>query len=88
VIPLFELDYIDDWDIYYAKTDTSEKQRIWKKIRQLKTLAKARHLRKGLPYFVVETRQYRICFKEEKNKRTIHFAGNHKQYEKWYKKFF
>jgi len=59
-----------------------------KKIQQLKTLAKARHLKKGLPYFVVETGQYRICFKEEGNLRTIHFAGNHKQYQKWYKQFF
>jgi len=88
VIYLFELDYIDDWDIYYSKMDKTEQLRIWKKIQQLKALAKARHMKKGLPYYVVETGQYRICFKEEGKKRTIHFAGNHKQYKKWYNKFF
>jgi hypothetical protein len=88
VIFLFELGYIDDWDISYCRMDSTEQQRIWKKIQQLKTLVKARHLKKGLSYFVVETGQYRICFKEEGTKRTIHFAGNHKQYEKWYKQFF
>ena len=85
MISLFELHYADGWDIFYSKMDSSEKERIWKKIQQLKTLEKARHLKKGLPYFVVETGQYRVAFKEEAKKRTIYFAGNHKQYEKWYK---
>jgi len=88
VICLFELSFVDGWDIHYSKMDSAEKQRIWKKILQLKTLAKARHMKQGLPYFVVETGQYRICFKEEENQRTIHFAGNHKQYQKWYKQVF
>ena len=85
MISLFKLLYADGWDIFYSKMDSTQKQRIWKKIQQLKTLERARHLKKGLPYFVVETSQYRIAFKEERKKRTIYFAGNHKQYAKWYK---
>lgn len=87
MISLFELVYADGWDAFYSKMDASEKERIWKKIQQLKTLGKARHLKKGLPYFVVESGQYRVCFKEDGVKRTVFFAGNHKQYEKWYKRF-
>jgi len=85
VISLFELHYADNWDVFYSKMDSAQKHRIWKKIQQLKTLERVRHLKRGLPYFVVETGQYRIAFKEEGKMRTIYFAGNHKQYEKWYK---
>lgn len=88
MIFLFELGFADDWDIHYSKMDSTEKQRIWKKIQQLKTLAKARHLKKGAPIFVVESGQYRICFREKGKTREILFAGNHKKYQKWYKKFF
>ncbi|MBI2598459.1 MAG: hypothetical protein HYW50_04655 [Candidatus Diapherotrites archaeon] len=83
MIFLFELHYADGWDVFYSKMDSSEKQRIWKKIQQLKALETARHLKRGLPYFVVESGQCRIAFKEEGKKRTVYFAGNHKQYEKW-----
>ena len=58
------------------------------KIEQLKTLLKARHLKQGIPIFVVESGQYRICFREKGKAREILFAGNHKQYQKWYKQFF
>ncbi len=36
---------------------------------------------------VEEAGQYRIAFyqNEEQRKKEIHFVGNHKQYEKWYK---
>ncbi|MDO8625589.1 MAG: hypothetical protein Q7R47_05890 [Candidatus Diapherotrites archaeon] len=74
-----------NWDKYYAKLDPAIQKQINKKILHLQVLEKVRHLQHGLPYFVVETGQYRICFKEEGNQRTVHFAGNHKQYEKWYK---
>jgi len=39
----------------------------------------------GLPNFVIETGQYRICFRKKENIIFIIFAGNHKQYEKWFK---
>jgi hypothetical protein len=85
---LFELGFADGWDIYYCKMDSTEQLRIWKKIQQLKTLAKARHLKQGVPIFVVEPGQYRVCFREKGKAREILFAGNHKQYQKWYKQFF
>ncbi|MFH1752348.1 MAG: hypothetical protein ABH821_05425 [archaeon] len=82
---MFRLTFDKDWDKYFLKLDKQAQKRIWKKIQQLKTLQKIRHLGHGLPYFVVETGQYRICFKEKRQTRTIMFAGTHKQYEKWYK---
>lgn len=86
MIFLFELLFAEGWDEYFQKLDNSEKERIWKKIQQLKMLEKeARHLRHGLPFFVVETGQYRICFEEKEKNRRIMFAGNHKQYQKWIK---
>jgi mRNA-degrading endonuclease RelE of RelBE toxin-antitoxin system len=81
---MFEIIYADDWDKYFKKMNKELQIKIWKKIQQLKELEGIRHLKKGLPYFVVETNQYRITFKQENNKRIIYFAGNHKQYEKWY----
>jgi hypothetical protein len=38
-------------------------------------------------FCVEEVGQYRICFvvEEETKTKSIHFIGNHKQYEKWYK---
>ena len=83
---MFELSFSEDWDKFFKKMDKESREKIWKKIQQLKELQTARHLKKGLPYFVLETGQYRICFIEKQNKRTIAFAGNHKQYEKWYSK--
>ncbi|MBN2127101.1 MAG: hypothetical protein JW703_01775 [Candidatus Diapherotrites archaeon] len=82
---MFEIKYEKEWDKYFSKLDNSEKQKIWKKIQELKTIEKTRHLKFGLPFFVIETGQYRICFREKENNREIAFAGNHKQYEKWLK---
>ena len=86
MILLSVLDYADAWDAYFSKSDKSEKERISKKIQQLKHSVSARHLKHGFPFFVVESGQYRVCFEEKSNTRTIMFAGNHKQYEKWVKK--
>ena len=82
---LFLIDFADAWDKYYSKLDNSEKKKILKKIEKLTELDSTRHMKYGLPYFVLETGQYRICFEEENNCRTIIFVGNHKQYEKWFK---
>ncbi len=80
-----EICFGQDWDEYFNKLDNPIKERIWKKIQQLKHLTKTRHLKHGLPFFVIESGQYRICFEEIEEKRIIRFAGNHKQYEKWFK---
>jgi len=86
VIALFKIDFAECWDEFFVKLDKSEKDRLWKRIQKLAAFLKARHLKHGLPFFVVETGQYRICFEETKGIRRIMFAGNHKQYEKWYEK--
>lgn len=79
---MFELNFVEGWNKFFNKLDKSEKEKIWKKICQLKALENARHLRHGLPFFVLEIGQYRICFEEKGKTREIMFAGNHKQYEK------
>lgn len=81
---MYELDFKEDWDKYFRKMNKELQTKIWKKIQQLQKLESARHLKSGLPFFVVETSQYRITFRQVGNRRTIWFAGNHKQYEKWY----
>jgi len=62
---LFEIQFAENWDKYFRKLDKTEKEKIWKKIQQLKTLEKVRHLKHGLPFFVLETGQYRVCFEQK-----------------------
>ncbi|HZX33817.1 MAG TPA: hypothetical protein VFF09_00390 [archaeon] len=83
---MFTLEFAEGWDRHFSRLDKTEKEKLWKKIQQLKTPGKARHLKHGLPFFVAESGQHRICFEEEKSVRKIMFAGNHKQYEKWLRK--
>lgn len=83
---MFEIAFAEGWDIFYSKMDRSWQKKIWKKIEKLKEKISARHLKHGLPFFVVESGQDRICFEESEKKRIIMFAGNHKQYEQWYGK--
>ena len=80
---MYSIDFIEEWDKYFSKLDKSEKAKLWKKIQQLKELCKVRHLKHNLPYYVVESGQYRIGFEQIKKNRRVMFAGNHKQYEKW-----
>ncbi|MCD6522562.1 MAG: hypothetical protein J7K68_02345 [Candidatus Diapherotrites archaeon] len=84
---MYLLEFDEGWEKYFRKLDKSVKQKIIKKIKKLKTGLSARHLKHGLAYFVVETGQYRICFKtDEKRKvRRIYFAGTHKDYKRWIK---
>ena len=74
------------WDRHFKKFDKSEQQRILRKLEQMKQPLKARGL-KASKSVVEESGQYRIAFyqNEGKHQKEIHFVGNHKQYEKWYK---
>ncbi len=83
----YSLEYRDGWDRHYSKMDKSVQLIIWKKIQQQKNETGMRHMRHGVDFYVVEAGQYRIALKvhEEKQMKEICFAGNHKQYEKWYK---
>ncbi len=80
---VFEVVLLEGWNASFDKLDATQQRQIWKKIEQLKSLENARHLKHGLPYFVVETGQYRIAFEQNANKRGVHFTGTHKQYEQW-----
>ena len=73
-------------DKYFSKLGSVTQDKIMKKISQLEVLEGIRHLRHGTPYFVAEPGQYRICFEEIGKMRQIFFVGDHKQYEKWYKR--
>lgn len=81
----YSLDFADGWDFYFWKLDKSMRDRVWKKIQQLKLIPHSRHLKQGLDYFVSEVGQYRIAYKinEDKKTKILYFVGDHKEYEKW-----
>ena len=81
----YAIEFHEDWDSYFSKLDNSLKKRVMKKILQLQYGVPARHLKQGLPFFVSEMGQYRLCYTvDEKRKiKTIYFVGNHKDYERW-----
>ena len=81
----YSLEFAEGWANCFEKLDKGMRERVWKKIQQLKTRMPARHLKQGLAFFVSEVGQYRIAYKvDEKRKvKTVHFVGNHKEYEKW-----
>jgi mRNA-degrading endonuclease RelE of RelBE toxin-antitoxin system len=85
---MFEVVLDTEAEEQFNLLDKTQKERFGKKISKLQELIKTRHLKHGLPFFVVEVGQYRICFEQQQNLRKIRFVGTHKQYEDWYKEFF
>ncbi len=81
----YALEFAKGWEQYFEKLDKSMRERVWKKIQQLKTLHHSRHLKQGLGFFISEVGQYRIAYEIDETRKTkiIHFVGDHKQYEKW-----
>ena len=79
-----------DWPKYFRKLDSQAKGRIAKKIKNILEHPHKRHLRKGARFFVGETGQYRIVYRIFEQSKTVrfYFVGKHKDYEKWYKRFF
>jgi mRNA-degrading endonuclease RelE of RelBE toxin-antitoxin system len=77
---------LEGWDAQYKKFDTETKRRISKKVDQMENPLRGRGLCSS-KLCVEEVGQYRIafCVNEETRTKEIHFVGNHKQYEKWYK---
>jgi len=74
------------WDIHFRKFDSNTQLMIMKKLDQMAQPLAGRGLH-SCRYQVEEIGQYRIAFECNESTRTksIHFVGNHKQYEKWYK---
>jgi len=81
----YALEFAHGWGEAFGKLDKGMCERVWKKIQQLKMQMPARHLKQGLAFFVSEVGQYRIAYDvDEKRKvKTVHFVGDHKEYEKW-----
>lgn len=80
------LDFRKGWDRRFKKFDKATQQKILKKLDQMKQPLSSRGLHSSR-YQVEEVGQYRIAFIQDEKTRTknIHFIGDHKQYEKWYK---
>jgi mRNA-degrading endonuclease RelE of RelBE toxin-antitoxin system len=78
--------YYPEWDKYFKKFDSNIQITILKKIKQMKQDQKPRRLHRS-NYLVEEVGQYRIAYiVDDVNLiKKIHFIGNHKQYEKWYR---
>ena len=82
---MYTKDFDLNWKEYFEKLDNSVKVKIINKMKQILAGLPGRHLERGLPYFVEEVDQYRICYKsDEENKiRRFYFVGDHKEYLKW-----
>ena len=85
----YSIIFLPGWDRHFSKMDKSVQDVIWKKIQKQKEETPARHLQHGVEFFVAEAGQYRIVLKinELEKSKAVHFAGSHKQYEKWLKEF-
>lgn len=82
----WEIKYYPGWDKHFKKFDSNIQITILKKIKQMKQDLKPRRLHRS-NYLVEEIGQYRIAYiiDEINLIKKIHFIGNHKQYEKWYR---
>jgi len=82
----WELVFKPGWDNNFKKFDKSIQTIILNKLEKMKEPSIGRGLHSSR-YQIEEAGQYRIAFiLDEKNRtKAIHFIGNHKQYEKWYK---
>ncbi|MBI4360928.1 hypothetical protein HY572_04115 [Candidatus Micrarchaeota archaeon] len=82
----WRIEFEPNWDHHFRKFDRNTQLKIIKKIDHMKQPLVGRGLH-GSPYMVEEVGQYRIAFEQDEKTRTktVHFVGNHKQYEAWYR---
>ena len=87
---MFSATYDEEWPNYFNKFSNEMKERIVKKISKILEYPQKRHLQKGAKFFVGEIGQNRIVYRIFEHDKTVkfYFIGDHKEYEKWYKKFF
>jgi len=85
---MFKISYHSDFSKYWKKIPKSQHKKITNKMQELKYRIDFRHMKQKSKFFVLEIGSFRVCFKQEKNTRILFFIGNHKDYEKWYKKDF
>ena len=82
----WKLEFKPGWDIHFKNFDKTIQSQILKKLDKMEQPLSARTLHYSR-YQVEEVGQFRIAFKQDEKTRIkhIHFVGNHKQYEKWFK---
>lgn len=87
---MFEATFDEDWPYYFDLLENELKMRIFKKLKKILEHPKKRHLKKNADFFVDEVGQNRIIYRvfESQNLVRFYFVGNHKEYEKWYRRFF
>ena len=87
---MYALVFDQEWPSHFNKLDHSVKERVVKKIKKIIEHPQKRHLKKGVNYFVGEVGQHRILFRvfEETKEIRFYFVGPHKEYEKWYSRYF
>ncbi len=89
---MYILEYDESWDKYFQKVPPDIKKRFLKKVDKYSihpTIA-FEHKKYGVPFFSDWIGpNYRVCFTcdEDKNKRIFYFIGDHKEYERWLKKY-
>jgi mRNA-degrading endonuclease RelE of RelBE toxin-antitoxin system len=81
----YEVLFDPKWDGWFSRLDGSMKKRVMKKILQLQGENPSCHLKQGVPYYVAEIGQHRLCYKidRERKAKILCFVGDHKEYEKW-----
>lgn len=82
--------YDEEWPEYFDRLSNEMKERTTKKIKKILEYPYKRHLQKGAKFFVGEIGQNRIIYRIFEQDKTVkfYFAGDHKEYEKWFEKFF
>ncbi|MFA6489589.1 MAG: hypothetical protein WCT52_02805 [Candidatus Micrarchaeia archaeon] len=82
---MYSKDFHPGWKKYFDRLDNSVKVRIVNKMKKILEGLPGRHLERGLPYFVEEVDQHRICYKSDDvaMTRRFYFVGDHKEYLKW-----
>ncbi|MFA6328457.1 MAG: hypothetical protein WCY41_03355 [Candidatus Micrarchaeia archaeon] len=84
---MWKLEFAKEWNYWYEKLDNSVIEIVGKRLARIEENDREYgHLGKGLPFFKDEFHdQFRICFHEDRKSktRTLHFVGDHKQYERW-----
>jgi len=87
---MYHATFDEGWIGHFQKLESVMKERVSRKIGKILEHPKKRHLKKSARFFVDEAGQNRIVYRVFGESREVrfYFAGNHKQYEKWYWQFF
>ena len=89
-MPMYTDKYEENWTKYFNNLSNEMKERTVKKIKKILEYPKKRHLGGKAKFFVDEIGQNRIVYMvfEKEQQVWFYFVGDHKEYEKWYEKYF